>query len=449
MIVLDGLDVKSASIEYRFHFFEMRYPGVFMKRYLICLFAISCLSACGENSESSNSNTSAADMSVGSGSDMSMATLPEGCDSLVSPSEDDGETVQTALIEAAEGSTVCLDEGTFHFRTEISLAVTNVTIRGAGMEQTILDFSDQDVGGNGVLISADGATVEDLRVLNTPGDGIRANEVNGITFRRVSVIWERDADSNNGAYGLYPVGSQNVLIDSCVVKGASDAGIYVGQSRTILVKDSEAYGNVAGIEIENSVDAEVINNHAHDNTGGILVFNLPELPMKNGARTKVHQNLVENNNVVNFGKVGSVVGNVPGGVGLIILATDDNEVTQNTFRNNGSSAIIVTSYLQDIFGLYEDDQFDAYPNGNYIHNNTYEGNGMMPQSIVAALELELPAPDILWDGCMPEMAGPVNCIQEDPSVTFIGIDYCGGFQNQITDRSSYDCAYETLPNQSL
>jgi parallel beta-helix repeat protein len=412
-----------------------------MKRHLICLFTVLSISACAESTKSTSPNTPEPDMYVES--------LPDGCDSLTSPSEDDGEMVQTALIEAVEGSTVCLSEGTFSFRTEISLTVANVTIRGAGIDKTIFDFSAQDVGGNGILISADGTTVEDLRVLNPPGDGIRANEVNGISFRRVSVIWERDMDSNNGAYGLYPVGSENVLIDSCVVKGASDAGIYVGQSRTILVKDSEAYGNVAGIEIENSVDAEVVNNHAHDNTGGILVFNLPELPMKNGARTKVHKNIVENNNVVNFGKVGSVVGNVPGGVGLIILATDDNEVTENIFRNNGSSAIIVTSYLQDIFGLYEDDQFDGFPNGNYIHNNTYEGNGLMPQSIVAALELESPAPDILWDGCIPDMAGPINCIQENESVTFRGIDYCGGLQDQITDRGPFDCAYETLPNQNL
>jgi parallel beta-helix repeat protein len=381
--------------------------------------------------------------------DESPPALPEGCDAHVEPSDNDGEMVQTALIEAEEGTTVCLAEGTFTFQTEISLSVNGVTIRGAGIDQTILDFTNQDVGGNGVLISSNGTTVEDLRVLNPPGDGIRASAVEGITFRRVSVIWENDADTNNGAYGLYPVSSSNVLIDGCIVKGASDAGIYVGQSRTILVKNSEAYGNVAGIEIENSTDAEVVDNHAHDNSGGILVFNLPELPMKEGARTKVHRNLVENNNLPNFGKPGSVVGNVPAGSGMILLSTDDNEVTENIFRNNGSAGIIITSYLQDIFGLYEDEQFDAFSDGNYIHNNTYEDNGMMPQSIVAALELELPAPDILWDGCVSETPGLMNCIQEAESVTYRGVDYCGGFSDQTTDRTPFDCAYDPLPNQTL
>lgn len=375
--------------------------------------------------------------------------LPEGCDAYAEPGSNDNETVQTMFIEAQPNTVLCLGAGTFTFQTELSLSVENVTIRGQGADQTVLDFSNQDVGGNGLLVSGDNCVMEDFKVLNPPGDGIRANDVDGVTFRRVHVIWDADAATSNGAYGLYPVGSSRVLIEECVVKGASDAGIYVGQSNTILVRNNEAYGNVAGIEIENSTDAEVINNHAHDNTGGILVFNLPELPMKAGQRAKVHGNLIENNNLSNFGKPGSVVGNVPGGSGLIILSTDNNEVTGNTFRGNGSSAIILTSYLQDIFGLYDDPEFEPYPNGNYIHGNTYENNGMMPQSIVAALELDLPAPDILWDGCQPEMPGPVNCIQEDASVTFRGIDYCGMFQDQTTDRSPFDCSYDALPAQDL
>ena len=50
-----------------------------------------------------------------------------------------------------------------------------------------------------------------------------------------------------------------MLIDSCIAIGASDAGIYVGQSERIKVINSEAKFNVAGIEIENSYFAEVTN----------------------------------------------------------------------------------------------------------------------------------------------------------------------------------------------
>ena len=42
-----------------------------------------------------------------------------------------------------------------------------------------------------------------------------------------------------------------VLVDGVVAIGASDAGIYVGQSRNVVVKNSRAEYNVAGIEIGN------------------------------------------------------------------------------------------------------------------------------------------------------------------------------------------------------
>ena len=65
--------------------------------------------------------------------------------------------------------------------------------------------------------------------------------------------------------------NQNVLIDGCVAIGASDAGIYVGQSQNIIVKNSIAQYNVAGIEIENSFYADVFDNLT-SHTGGILVL---------------------------------------------------------------------------------------------------------------------------------------------------------------------------------
>ena len=64
----------------------------------------------------------------------------------------------------------------------------------------------------------------------------------------------------------------NVLIENCTAIGASDAGIYVGQSNRIIVRNSIAHQNVAGIEIENSLNADVFDNVATGNTGGILVF---------------------------------------------------------------------------------------------------------------------------------------------------------------------------------
>lgn len=358
--------------------------------------------------------------------------LPEGCDHLLMPSGEgfDTEAVQTTFIEVEEGQTICMGAGTFRFDAEISISVDGVTLKGEGTDETILDFADQSLGANGVAITGDGIIVEHLQVQNAAGDGILAEGVSDITFRDLSVIWTEPASVENGAYGLYPVTCQGVTVERVLVVGASDAGIYVGQSSDILVTDSEAHGNVAGIEIENSVDAEVVNNYAHDNTAGILVFNLPNLPMQGGARSKVHNNRMVNNNLENFAKEGTVVANVPPGLGMLLLSADDNEIHDNEITGNISAGIVSVHYIDAIFGANTDPNFDLYGQGNYIHDNTYDANGTDPQGILADLPLPEGRVDVIWDGCSPEGApeeNPVDlCVSEAEATVFANLNFCDG-----------------------
>src|SRR5207344_1975468 len=97
----------------------------------------------------------------------------------------------------------------------------------------------------------------------------------------------------------------------CDVTGASDSGLYVGQSKNIIVRNNSVHGNVTGIEIENSDDAWVTGNHVYDNTAGILVFVMPNLEKHNGQNTIVENNQIEANNRDNFGAPGTTVSFVP------------------------------------------------------------------------------------------------------------------------------------------
>src|SRR5205085_5350276 len=133
------------------------------------------------------------------------------------------------------------------------------------------------------------------------------------------------ADAKNGGYGLYPVQCTKVLIERCEVSGASDAGIYVGQSKSIIIRNSKAFENVAGIEIENSLYADVYDNEAFLNIGGILVFDLPDLTQKEGGFVRIFKNNIHDNNHANFAPKGNIVGKVPLGTGLMILATRNVE----------------------------------------------------------------------------------------------------------------------------
>jgi len=232
-------------------------------------------------------------------------------------------------------------------------------------------------------------------VENARGDGIKVRDCQGITFRGVRAEWTNGPDSNNGAYGLYPVNCSNVLIQDSIARGASDAGIYVGQSRNIIVRDNLAEFNVAGIEIENSYNADVFGNRAMNNTGGILVFDLPNLPQMGGHSVRVYENRVNANNTPNFAPAGNIVAGVPAGTGVLIMANRDVHVFENEIGENSTANVIVTSYRAE----FQDQRYNPLPRNIMIRDNAFGRAGFAPAGDLAALaQAGVPMPDVLWDG---------------------------------------------------
>ncbi len=243
------------------------------------------------------------------------------------------EALMTQLLDARPGDIIEIPEGRFSFDRSLSLAVDGVTIRGKGMDKTILSFKDQIAGAEGLLVTASNFTAEDFAIEDTKGDALKVNEGENIVIRRVRTEWTGEPKTENGAYGIYPVQAKNVLLESNVAIGASDAGIYVGQSQNVIVRYNRAEKNVAGIEIENTFDADVYENVATDNTGGILVFNMPNLAQP-GARTRVFNNQAIANNRKNFGHPGTPVATIPAGSGVVVNSNDQVEIFDNDIRDN-------------------------------------------------------------------------------------------------------------------
>ena len=254
------------------------------------------------------------------------------------------EEIQEALILAEEGDVVELGAGTFVLKSTLSLDVDNVTILGAGIDKTILSFKTQDAGSEGLTVTSDGVVLKGFAVEDAAGNAIKTKGCKGISFINVRAEWTGGPKSTNGAYGLYPVSSEDVLIDGCVAIGASDAGIYVGQSRNVIVRNSIAQYNVAGIEIENCFNADVYNNLASHNAGGLLVFDLPNLPQQGGHNVRFFNNKSIDNDTKNFAPVGNIVGNTPTGTGLMIMGNRDVEVFNNEFSGNGTTNVMICSY---------------------------------------------------------------------------------------------------------
>ncbi len=309
------------------------------------------------------------------------------------------------MILAETGAVIELPQGTFTLTNTLSLeGKKKITIRGKGIDKTILSFKNQTDGAEGIHVN-DGSDIilEGFTVQDAKGDAIKTMHVTGITFREIKVEWTGTPGPENGGYGLYPVQCENVLIDKCIAIGASDAGIYVGQSKDIIVKNSKAWHNVAGIEIENSLRADVYGNEAVENTGGILVFDLPDLVLKKGGDVKVHDNNIHDNNFANFAPKGNIVATVPSGTGLLILATKGVEVYKNTIINNQSVGTGIISYFTTQRPI-KDKLYDPYPSAISIHDNVYERKTGLPVAtdiismIVGKKFGENNIPHILYDG---------------------------------------------------
>ena len=315
----------------------------------------------------------------------------------VTPGGDVQEKLQTALLDAKPGDTVMIAAGRYELTDGLSLDVANVTVKGAGPEATVLSFKGQKSSGEGFLITSNKVTVRDLGVEDTKGDGIKSKGVDQISFVNLKVVWTGGPKSTNGAYGVYPVSSTNVLIDKVTVNGASDAGIYVGQSKNIVVRNSTAQFNVAGIEIENSMNADVHDNLSTHNAGGILVFDLPNLPQMGGHSTRVFHNKVVQNDTKNFAKKGAIVGDVPTGTGVMVMANRDIHVFDNDIDQNQTAAVMVVSYTQN----YDDLTYNPLPRDIAVHDNKIGKNGWAPQfpgGDVIAKAMGGTIPPVVWDG---------------------------------------------------
>jgi parallel beta-helix repeat protein len=373
----------------------------------------------------------------------------------VSAQKDFQKKLQTQLIMVDDGGTIDLEEGKFTIDGTLSMeGKKHVTIRGKGIGKTILSYKGQQSGAEGIRITnAEDITLEDLSIEDAKGDCIKTMDVKGITFRRVWAGWTGKMSEKNGSYALYPVMCEKVLIEECTARGASDAGIYVGQSRNIIVRNCKAYENVAGIEIENSWDAEVYNNEAYNNTGGILVFDLPDLKLKKGGNCKVYNNVVRDNNAVNFAPKGNIVGKVPQGTGILLLASTNVDVYGNKVINNRTVPTGVISYYITENPI-NDSSYYPYPTAIRIYDNEYSKErkratmkGRMGKLYRFKLKFGKDVPDIVYDGVLDEKLAVNNkypadkaiCIKNNKGATWANLDASNDFKNISRDITVVVC----------
>ncbi|MDR3714851.1 MAG: parallel beta-helix domain-containing protein [Puia sp.] len=379
-----------------------------------------------------------------------------------------------AFLSVKDSTCFLLEEGLYKFDNLSIAQVSHIRIKGEGYDKTVLDFSMQTQGGEGIRITnVNGFEIGGLTIRDSKGDLLKISKCRDVIIAGLHAVW-KTADSTSGGYAIYPVMCRNVLIDSCYAEGSSDAGIYVGQTDSAIVRNCRAAKNVAGCEIENTSHAKVYGNEFYDNTAGFLIFDLPALS-KRGGFVKAFDNYFHDNNTRNFAKSGSFgtswgVGNASPGSGMIILAASNLDIYQNRIVNNNSCSITIAS------GLSVDDKalekigenYFPIPRNISIHDNTLQMGGAFPAAayehhigkILVGIEQKLNAqdpgrknkriPEIMYDGVSTNLlnhgtaANPDSiCIRQTGGNVFVNADFLNVANpkkwHPTTEWKAFDC----------
>lgn len=365
--------------------------------------------------------------------------------------------LQTLLIQAEDGDTINVPAGNYMFTNPLILdGVSNLVFQGQGIEETVLSFEMQSNGAEGIrAANCANLTFQDFTIQDAPGDNIKVTDTDGVRFVNIKSQWIGEPSEENGAYAFYPVLCKRVVVENCLAIGSSDAGIYVGQSDSVIIRNNEVYHNVAGIESENSRWVEIYGNNAHDNTGGILIFDMPGLT-QSGHTTRVYDNDVVSNNHENFAPEGNVVAVVPPGTGIMMMATRNIEVFNNRIYHNRTVGTALASYvLVEALGAEEGSQleeannlineaYDPYPNQIYFHDNEFKNKHWFPTlkndfGLLFLRYFTFDLPDFAMDGILPPDKEFVMCLSNNGEFNFANIDAENDFEDRSTDWSSYAC----------
>jgi parallel beta-helix repeat protein len=310
----------------------------------------------------------------------------------------EGESIQSAVAAAEPGTVIKVMPGTY--KETVYIDKDNITLSGVIERGEYPILEGEGLRNDAILYSGNGATIENFYITHYKGNAIMGQAGNNFIIRNNIVV-------DTGVYGIFPQLGKNGIISHNILSGIEDAAIYVGMSDNIDVVFNEVFDSVAGIEIENSRHALVEGNYVHDNTGGILAFITPGLPIKTCGDVLIRNNFVVNNNHVNFAIPGSLVSNIPQGTGMLVMACDDVVVEGNIVTGNESVGLIFTDF--SLAGsAAKDADADPNPNRAKILNNLMYDNGNSPAPMVrAALATELltRGPDIvdtvgMDDGCI-------------------------------------------------
>jgi len=288
-----------------------------------------------------------------------------------------GDSIQAVVKIANPGDTIQVMPG--EYSETIYIDKDSIRLVGVIEKGERATLNGKGTLNDAILYSGNNIVVENFLITKYKGNAIMGQAGNNFEIRNNIII-------DTGVYGIFPQLGKNGIVEHNIISGIEDAAIYVGMSDNIHVAHNEVFDSVAGIEIENSRHAIVENNYVHNNTGGILAFITPGLPIKTTSDVIIRNNFVVNNNHVNFGAPGSTVAGIPAGTGVLIMAADKVVVEDNIISGNKTAGIIITDH-DNAANTTLDPESDPAPDEVVLLDNTMVNNGYDTIDEVKALML--------------------------------------------------------------
>lgn len=364
-----------------------------------------------------------------------------------------GQSIQAAVNKAAPGDTVLVHDGIYQ---EAGTAYCAPWVDGypsaCGTARTAAVLVNKPLAlrasGNVRLIGSGASGLTDGIVVMGPGpnpknpkqpstiSGVEVKGFNLDNFARNGIVLgyvtnfnvEENSVSNMQEVGIWPMLSANGQVKKNIAYGTKDSALWVEASENIRVVNNDLSAAPTGLEVTISKNIVMESNKIHDNTTGIGLYHpagagLPQAywpKFKYGNWIAVNNNVYENNmpNPVNDG---GYVGQIPSGIGMLVMGVSDialsaNKISKNNFLGIGimdwcvgqvmaaSSFGISLSYADCVASL-PDGFKDATVKSVSVTHNLFGNNGSTPQLP------GIPGVDLLYVGAdaLGGPAGTNNC----------------------------------------
>ncbi len=266
----------------------------------------------------------------------------------------DSATINGGISLAQPGDTVYVYNGTYNENVVVG---KTINLTGENRNTTIIDSGGS---GNVVVVNANWVNITGFTITNSGSLGM-GETYGGLKLRTIdNKVYNNNVSSNNGI-GIYLDFSNKNNITNNLVNSNGLAGILLWESKQNNIAYNDLSFNIGeeGIVLRSSSNNNNITNNTANNNGyGIyLSSSFWNTIVDNKASFNTFQgiyldgsnfNLIENNSIKSS----------PGGNGLFLHSSMNNNISYNNIINNGYDGIV----------LYE------LSNYNNVFNNTVSSN---------------------------------------------------------------------------